>query len=174
MYKILKNKEFKLHKSGLWVSRDGEVFVSKSGNNKEHFTYGCNDGRGYLKVIRNRKNYKVHCLVAECFIPNHDNLPEVNHKDECKTNNRVENLEWCTRKYNINFGTRNKRVKKMLTNGKCSKPVAQYTLDGELIKTWPSAIEITRVLGFSFGNICACCNGKRKTHKGFIWNWKYA
>ena len=66
---------------------------------------------GYLVVRLQRRTFYIHRLVTEAFIPNPDNLPEVNHKDEDKTNNRVENLEWCNHKYNMNYGTRNIRAK---------------------------------------------------------------
>ena len=66
---------------------------------------------GYLIVRLQRRMFYVHRLVTEAFLPNPDNLPEVNHKDEDKTNNRVENLEWCDHKYNMNYGTRNIRAK---------------------------------------------------------------
>ena len=77
---------------------------------------------GYLQVNLhcNGKMYKkyVHRLVAETFLPNPDNLPEVNHKDEDKSNNRVDNLEWCNRKYNLSYGTRLERYRNtMLENG---------------------------------------------------------
>ena len=69
---------------------------------------------GYLVVLLSyngkHKMFSVHRLVAEAFIPNPDNLPQVNHKDEDKTNNSVENLEWCDNKYNMNYGTRKRRV----------------------------------------------------------------
>lgn len=70
---------------------------------------------GYLLVSLccngKHKGITVHRLVAQAFLPNPDNLPEINHKDEDKTNNSVENLEWCDRSYNINYGSRNIRVK---------------------------------------------------------------
>lgn len=62
-----------------------------------------------LRKNKNRKQFKIHRLVAQAFIPNPDNLPQINHKDEDKANNSVENLEWCTAKYNVNYGTRGKR-----------------------------------------------------------------
>ena len=79
--------------------------------------------RGYLLVglCKNWKKQKVfvHRLVAETFIPNPNNLPQVNHINEFeKDNNSIDNLEWCTCKYNCNYGTRNKRIKEKITNVK--------------------------------------------------------
>ena len=127
-----------------------------------------------VKLWKNKipKLYLVHRLVAQTFIQNPDNLPEINHKDENPANNRVENLEWCDRKYNINYGTRTEKYIRTNTNGKKSKQVVQNSLDGEAIKVWPSTSEIQRQLGFRSGNISNCCKGRQKTAYGFV--WKYA
>ena len=131
--------------------------------------------KGYLTVqlYKNgkRKMCSVHRLVAETFLPNPDNLPQVNHKDEDKTNNRVDNLEWCDNKYNINYGTHNERISKTMTNGKSSKPVLQFSLTGDFIREWESTQECGRN-GFNQGNVWSCCQGKLKQYKGFKWRYK--
>lgn len=117
------------------------------------------------------KTYQVHRLVAEAFIDNTDNLPQVNHKDENKLNNSVDNLEWCDAQYNCNYGTRTERLSKSQINGKRSKIVIQYNLDGTFVREWPSTMECERN-GYKNTGISKCCNGKRKTAKGFIWAYK--
>ena len=132
---------------------------------KEKVLKACKS-KGYYYVIlckdSKQKNCSVHRLVATAFLPNPDNLPQVNHKDEDKTNNACFNLEWCDRKYNMNFGTRTKRSAE-----KRSKSV----LCIETGKIYPSINQIGRDLGISIGHISDACNGKIKTHKGF--HWKY-
>lgn len=129
---------------------------------------------GYLQVGLWRKSkvrYKfVHRLVAQAFIPNPDNLPEVNHKDENIKNNYVLNLEWCTSKYNANYGTRNQRVTEQIKNGKCSKPIKQLEIDGTLVKIWPSISEAGRN-SFDLRSIERCLSGEYKQHHGYRWQY---
>ena len=75
-------------------------------------TYIDKYGYAYVVLCKNNKTHlaTIHRLVAEAFIPNYNNLPQINHKDENKLNNNINNLEWCTCKYNINYGTRTKRA----------------------------------------------------------------
>lgn len=119
----------------------------------------CKNGKG--------KSLYVHRLVAQAFIGNPNNYPCVNHKDENRQNNNVENLEWCTSKYNNNYGT----VKEKIAS-KLSKRISQFECNGTYIKTWKSINEIKRVLGISKGNICLCCQGKRSEAGGY--KWRYA
>ena len=130
---------------------------------------------GYLHVVLCKdgktKAFTVHRLVAEAFLPNPHNYPCVNHKDENKQNNNVSNLEWCSTLYNNTYGTRIERVAEKTTNGKLSKTVLQYTLDGVFVREWESIAECGRN-GFNQGHVSACCQGKQKYHKDFIWKYK--
>ena len=159
------------------VTDDGRVFslnYNKEGYKKEMKPQ--KDINGYnrmeLSIEGKRKKIMVHRLVSLAFIPNPDNLPEVNHKDECKTNNNVSNLEWCSKSYNINYGTRNERCgEKNLNRKDQSKPVKQFTKDGVFIKEYPSIHEVERQTGFYNGNISKCCNGRTKSSYGYIWRY---
>ena len=126
--------------------------------------------KGYLLVdlYKNgkRKMCSIHRLVAMTFLPNSQNLPQVNHIDENSLNNKVDNLEWCTSKYNINYGTRTQRCVE-----KISKPVLQYTKDGFFIKEWKSTMDVYRNLGYCYQSISACCLGKIKSAYGFLWKY---
>lgn len=108
------------------------------------------------------KNFYIHRLVAEAFIANVNDLPQVNHIDEDKSNNKVSNLEWCTIEYNLNYGTR--REKEARTKG---ISVFQYTKDGNFVKEYYSIREATRQTGIT--NVGDCIRGKSKTAGGFIW-----
>lgn len=126
---------------------------------------------GYLKATLCKdgvyKYISVHRLVAENFIDNPNSLKEVNHKNEIKTDNRVENLEWCNRKYNANYGTARKRA-----SIKCNKRVLQFDNNGKYIKTWHSLTEVSKTLKIRLSSLSQCCNGKYKTAGGFIWKYE--
>lgn len=124
---------------------------------------------GYCRVVLSKngktKQYSVHRLVAFSFIPNPNNYLEINHKDEIKTNNRADNLEWCTHKYNNNYRDKGKRQSKIV-----SKIVYQYDLNFNLIKIWDSGKEAEKN-GFKSPSISLCCHKKQLTHKNFIWSF---
>lgn len=126
---------------------------------------------GYLQVALynregKRKFIRIHQLVCNAFIDNQENLPQINHRNEIKSDNRLENLEFCTAKYNVNYGSYKERMSKAQTNNtKKSKPVKCV----ETGIVFPSTMEIQRQLGFSQAHICDCCNGKRKSAYGYNW-----
>lgn len=147
-----------------------------------------NDGYLFVKISKNgkTKNKFVHKLVAEAFLPIPEELQhligtnklQVGHTKrlpdgtEDKTANEVWNIRWMSSKENSNYGTRNERMaKKLVNHPKKSKEVCQYTMDGELVKIWPSLNECSRN-GFNQSPVCLCCNGKKCQYKGFIWRYK--
>ena len=162
IFKDIKNYE------GLYqVSNLGRVYsyyknkILFPGNNK-----------GYLQINLTKdkisKKFFIHRLVAETFIPNPNNLPCVNHIDEDKTNNCVDNLEWCSYKYNINYGSGLQRKIKA-TN----KPVLMLDFNGNIIKEYDSLI----IAAKDFGKKCSsgihiACNNENKTAYGYKWKYK--
>ena len=151
------------------VSNKGNVKSLKWG--KERILRPVIDRYGYYYIMLYndsvRKRFKLHRLVAQAFIPNPENKPQVNHKDENKLNNCVNNLEWSTAKENSNYGTRNERMGYSLC-----KSILQYSKFGDFIKEWQSAVEVKRVLDINKSNITQCCKGKLKSSGGFIWRYK--
>lgn len=114
------------------------------------------------------KNAKVHRLVAEAFVDNPCCLPEVNHKDEDKQNNKVENLEWCEHYYNTVFGTKLERQRQ-----KKSVPIIQCDIEGNHIKEYDSAMQAELELNGKFtANINKCLKGETKTAFGYKWIYK--
>lgn len=144
-------------------------------------------GNGYMRVSLSNKNnakaYSIHRLVAEAFMPDKSNFKsmpdedrskvnlddlEVNHKNEFeKWNNRVDNLEWCTRGYNANYGTGNERRIK-----KNKKIILQYDLKGNFIREWDSMTDVEKQTKTSKGHICQVCKGKRNKAGNYIWKYK--
>lgn len=136
---------------------------------------------GYRKVmlygVNGNKQYYVHRLVAETFIPNPNNLSDVNHKDGCKTNNILSNLEWRSRSDNqkhaykngLNWVHMDEAIKER------SRPVIQFTPDGKLVAEYPSTMEASRITNYTQSRIATYCRGENKrflTYKGYIWRYK--
>lgn len=157
---------------------EGLYQINNFGNIKSLYNYrGKNNilkpriKRGYytigLRKDGKRKWIGIHRLLADTFIPNPNNYPVVNHKDENKLNNNLDNLEWCTVSYNNSYGTRLERVK-----SKVAKTIMQYDLKGNFIKEYTSLMDASRELKFSAANISNCANGKFKQANGYIWKYK--
>lgn len=147
------------------------------------------DKFGYLRVhlVKNTKHKSclVHRLVARAFIPNTNNLPQINHKDENKLNNYVDNLEWCTAKYNCNYGTKIERARDKISKankgkhysantefkkgqeawnkGKATYYTAKKVKCIELDKIYNSITDASRDLGLLVQNICRSCKTNYKT-----------
>ena len=134
------------------VSNEGNVRNAKTGRILK--TY--DNGHGYRKVELGNKKWYVHRLVGQAFIPNPYNLETINHKNEIKTDNRVENLEWMSRADNLRYSL--------------EKPIEQYDLEtGELLCTYPSLSKCCSVTGYDISTISLACHGTRKRAYGYIW-----
>ena len=164
------------------ISSEGRVkSLDYNRTGKERIMKPSPNGCGYLQVslCKDNKMYtkKVHRLVAEAFIPNPLCLATVNHKNEIKTDNRVENLEWMSDYDNRMYGTRLARISiankgKFINRKDQSKVVLQFTKDGKFVAEFPSGKEVERQLGFDQGNISMCCLGKRKHSYGYVWKYR--
>lgn len=161
-------KDIKGYEGLYMISSYGRIkSLGNDKNRKEKILKPYPNDKGYLHTMLSKdgktKNISIHRLVAETFIPNPDNLPQVNHKDEDKTNCVVSNLEWCSAEYNCNYGTRNQSI---------SKPIVQYTKEGQFVAEYHSMLEAERQNGVNQGNISRCCRGIYKSAGGY--KWKYA
>lgn len=118
------------------------------------------DNVGYVRIslskpAQKRKTFWIHRLVAEAFLPNPDNLPQVNHIDENKENNSLENLEWCNNSYNVRYSQ--------------TKKVACYK-NNKVIKVYNALVDVEHD-GHKFKNVSSVCHGKRNTHHGYQWSY---
>jgi hypothetical protein len=156
-------------KCALSKTDDDVLFFRKGKIIKLWEVYG-----GYFQASLSKgdkpKMIAVHRLVAKAFIPNPDNLPEVNHIDEDKSNNRVDNLEWCTRLYNEHHGTKIERAAK----NRYRRPVEAYNEKGEVVASFPRIADAARAYGVTNGTLWQCCNhiGTVKRVKGLYWRYK--
>ena len=157
-------KDIKGYEGIYGITSCGKVWSYK----KKKFLTPKDSGNGYLMVQLykdgKRKNYKIHRLAAEAYIPNPNNLPQINHRDENKTNNCLQNLEWCDAKYNNNYGN---RIERMVSSNK--KPILQYTLNGEFVREYPSASDVGKEVST---HICNCLKGRKKSAYGYKWFYK--
>ena len=157
-------KDVKGYEGLYQISSYGQVYSIK----RKRILKPINSHHGYKRIrlytnSQNWKTFALHRLVAINFIPNPNNYPEVNHKDENHSNNNIDNLEWCTRNYNINYGTRIERT---------YVPVVMLTLKNEIIKEFRNQVEASKETHIRQGSISNCCRGFAKTAGGYKWRYK--
>lgn len=161
---------------------NGKYQVSNLGHVRNTNNLNDNDGgvlhpgalyNGYYRVTlsngENTKREYVHRLVAKAFIDNPNNYPQINHKDENRLNNNVDNLEWCTDKYNANYGNHNKHISESLLKG--SSKIVQTDLLNNFVKTWDNLASIQNS-GFDHSHVANCCKHVANSSKGYHWFYK--
>lgn len=147
------------------IHKYGEKILSTFANKKGYVTV-CLCKNGVCEVKR------LHQVVISAFYDRPHGMNSINHKDENKANNRLDNLEYCTSKYNSNYGTRTERYRaKVINDKRRSKKISQLTLEGDFIRTFPSLGEVFRVYGFQSAHISSVANGKSKSAYGYKWQW---
>lgn len=138
---------------------------------KGHILPQSDNGHGYRFVslwkFNKGRRFYVHRLVASAFIPNPNNFPIINHKDEDKSNNRYENLEWCTQKYNINYGNHMKRLKESYIANGNNRPIDVYDMKGTFLKTFDCSNEVCKEIGINRRGLYLACQGVTKSYKGY-------
>lgn len=169
--------------NGLYkISNYGNIKSIARKGTKEHLMIQSKNHQGYLQVKLTKngisKTKKVHRLVAQAFIPNPNNLPQIDHIDDNKENNYASNLQWITNEDNMakSWKTGARSIEKTYKRGKehsNAKIINQYDLQGNYIKTWYCINDVERELGFDNRNICACCRHKKKTAYGFKWEYAH-
>ena len=168
-------KDIEGYEGKYMVSNFGRVKrLNYNKTGKEGILKARKSDRGYLHVHLSKdgkkKWYRIHRLVATAFCENPHGFKEVNHIDEDKENNKADNLEWCSRSYNMTYNGRAKKVaEKQRNNPRTSKPIIGIDKVTGLIIEFQSAKEAERQLGINNGNIIQCCKGKYKSMGGFYW-----
>lgn len=153
--KVPDHEDYMVSNLGRVMSSRGKIMKGKMSRGYKQITFATH-GHKYETV-------NLHRIVATLFVPNPDCLPQVNHLNEDKLDNRAENLEWCSAKQNINYGTRNKRVS-LHQHG--AKPVFVYFDNGE--RQWfKSQADAIRVLGLTTRGVWCCLHGSQKTTRGY-------
>ena len=163
-------KNIKNHEGRYQVSNRGRVKSLRfNGSDVPTILKPQKSPKGYFIVNIGGKQKSIHRLVAEMFIDNPKELSQVNHIDGDKSNNNVENLEWCTPSENLKHAY--KSGLKVATSSHLKKPIDQFLPDMTYLTTWESTKAIERALGVHHSNISACCKGKLKTCRGYIWRY---
>lgn len=149
------------------ISNLGKV---KSIANNKYLKVNTTGEYAYVGLYKNKRktNKKIHRLVAENFIDNPNGYLYVNHKDENKWNNSVNNLEWCTQKYNCNYGKRNEKMRRSKNKYK----IKQIDLDGKILKIWEDVLELKNNTKYNIRVIRSCCEHKCKTCYGYKWEYE--
>lgn len=155
------------------VSDCGRVRNNQSGK----ILRPCEHRSGYLSVMlykdKHPRRHFIHRIVASAFLENTDSCEFVNHKDEIKGNNNVDNLEWCSKEYNMRYGTICERISARRGHGaRARRKVLQMGVSGEIINVWESIALAARETGTARTSIFECCNGIHRTANGFAWAYK--
>ena len=164
-----------LTKRGYKILDDGTI-IGVGGNARKLYPNRSGYMQFHVNISGRQMTYMIHRLVAMAYLDNADNLPEVNHKDGDKLNNKVSNLEWCTRSHNILHGIKNGLIGvhmkgKSGSKHQRSRPVFQFDKDGNQIQEYGSIREAGRITGIG-KVINDALKGRLKTAGGFIWKYK--